>query len=212
MTTPPRDAFDDDGWFRTGDVGSFDDDGYLSIVGRTKELIISGGFNVYPREIEDVLLAHPGVVEVAVVGEPSEEWGEVVVAVVVTDDRSLAEADVLAHAARELAPYKRPRRVRFADTPPAERAGQGPSARALTDQLGPKPPRALMALSAGLVRMPGMDAHPYTGTRPARPTTPPSTADHRPSAGCRGGASNGGAAFGLRQGAGVSPTHELPSP
>ena len=119
-----RDAFDDDGWFRTGDVGSFDDDGYLSIVGRTKELIISGGYNVYPREIEDVLLAHPGVVEVAVVGEPSEEWGEVVVAVVVTDDASLSEADVLAHAARELAPYKRPRRVRFADTLPRNALGK----------------------------------------------------------------------------------------
>ena len=65
-----------------------DDDGYLSIVGRAKELIISGGFNVYPREVEDVLLDAPGVAEVAVVGEPSDEWGEVVVAVVVptTDD------------------------------------------------------------------------------------------------------------------------------
>ena len=78
-----RDAFDADGWFRTGDIGAFDADGYLSIVGRAKELIISGGFNVYPREVEDVLLTHPGVADVAVVGEPSDEWGEVVVAVVV---------------------------------------------------------------------------------------------------------------------------------
>ena len=85
-----RDAFDADGWFRSGDVGAFDDDGYLSIVGRAKELIISGGFNVYPREVEDVLLAHPGVAEVAVVGEPSDEWGEVVVAVVVADGRPAA--------------------------------------------------------------------------------------------------------------------------
>ena len=70
----------DDGWFRTGDVGSFDADGYLSIVGRTKELIISGGFNVYPREVEDVLRSVPGVRDAAVVGTPSAEWGEVVTA------------------------------------------------------------------------------------------------------------------------------------
>src|SRR6185295_13722104 len=76
-------AFTSDGWFRTGDIGELDADGYLSIVGRAKELIISGGFNVYPREVEDVLLAHPAVAEVAVVGEPSDEWGELVVAVVV---------------------------------------------------------------------------------------------------------------------------------
>src|SRR5439155_16354718 len=64
-----------DGWFRTGDLGSLDPDGYLRILGRSKELIISGGFNVYPREVEDILLTHPAVAEVAVVGTPSEEWG-----------------------------------------------------------------------------------------------------------------------------------------
>ena len=80
-----RASFDADGWFATGDIGAFDDDGYLSIVGRSKELIISGGFNVYPREVEDVLRAYPGVAEVAVIGTPSDEWGEVVTAVVVAD-------------------------------------------------------------------------------------------------------------------------------
>ena len=81
-----RDAFTDD-WFHTGDIGAWDDDGYLTIVGRSKELIISGGFNVYPREVEDVLLQHPSVREVAVIGTPSDEWGETVTAVVVATDR-----------------------------------------------------------------------------------------------------------------------------
>jgi malonyl-CoA/methylmalonyl-CoA synthetase len=118
-----RDAFDDDGWFRTGDIGTFDDDGYLHIVGRAKELIISGGFNVYPREVEDVLLAHPAVVEVAVVGEPSEEWGETVTAVVVADG-PIDPDELLAHAAALLAPFKRPRRVRFVDELPRNALGK----------------------------------------------------------------------------------------
>ena len=109
-----RAAFDDDGWFRSGDVGAFDPDGYLRIVGRAKELIISGGYNVYPREVEDVLLEHPAVAEVAVVGEPSTEWGETVVAVVVpTDPEVGVDADeLLAFAAARLARFKCPRRVR----------------------------------------------------------------------------------------------------
>ena len=113
-----------DGWFRSGDVGELDADGYLSIVGRAKELIISGGFNVYPREVEDVLLAHPAVAEVAVVGEPSDEWGEVVVAVVVATGEPPSEAELLAHAARDLAPYKQPRRVRFVDALPRNALGK----------------------------------------------------------------------------------------
>jgi malonyl-CoA/methylmalonyl-CoA synthetase len=123
--TATAEAFTDDGWFRTGDVGAFDPDGYLRIVGRSKELIISGGFNVYPREVEDVLLAHPAVADVAVVGEPSDEWGEVVVAVVVVaDGQSVTEADVLLHAGAELAPYKQPRRVRFVEELPRNALGK----------------------------------------------------------------------------------------
>jgi malonyl-CoA/methylmalonyl-CoA synthetase len=118
-----RAAFED-GWFRSGDIGVFDADGYLSIVGRAKELIISGGFNVYPREVEDVLLTHPAVAEVAVVGEPSEEWGELVVAVVVPVAEAPSEAELLAHAARDLAPYKQPRRVRFVDALPRNALGK----------------------------------------------------------------------------------------
>jgi malonyl-CoA/methylmalonyl-CoA synthetase len=118
-------AFTPDGWFRSGDVGAFDPDGYLRIVGRSKELIISGGFNVYPREVEDVVMTHPAVVDVAVVGEASDEWGEVVVAVVVAaDGQPVTEAELLEHAAAELAPYKRPRRVRFATELPRNALGK----------------------------------------------------------------------------------------
>jgi malonyl-CoA/methylmalonyl-CoA synthetase len=94
-------AFTEDGWFRTGDLGSIDEDGYVAIVGRVKELIISGGYNVYPREIEDVLRTHPAIEDVAIVGEESEEWGERVVAyVVLTPGESRAPVFEGSHAAR----------------------------------------------------------------------------------------------------------------
>ncbi len=115
------DSFTPDGWFRTGDLGAWDDDGYLTILGRAKELIITGGYNVYPREVEDVLAEHPGVVEVAVVGEPSEEWGETVVAHVVGDGDTAA---LLAHAEAQLSAYKRPRRVVWADALPRNPLGK----------------------------------------------------------------------------------------
>jgi malonyl-CoA/methylmalonyl-CoA synthetase len=119
-----RDAFTAEGWFRSGDIGARDPDGYLRIVGRAKELIISGGYNVYPREVEDVLLEHPAVAEVAVVGEPSDEWGEVVVAVVVAAGDAPDADALLAFAAEELAPYKRPRRVRYVDALPRNALGK----------------------------------------------------------------------------------------
>jgi malonyl-CoA/methylmalonyl-CoA synthetase len=103
-------AFTPDGWFRTGDVGACDDDGYLRIVGRAKELIITGGYNVYPREVEDVLRAHPSVADVAVAGTPTPEWGETVTAYVEPGDGFDADA-LAAWAADQLAPYKRPRLV-----------------------------------------------------------------------------------------------------
>jgi malonyl-CoA/methylmalonyl-CoA synthetase len=116
-------AFDDDGWFHTGDIGAFDDDGYLRIVGRAKDLIITGGYNVYPREVEDVLRGHPDVVDVAVVGEPSAEWGETVAAFVVAAASVPADAlDSL--AAERLAPYKRPRRFEFVDELPRNELGK----------------------------------------------------------------------------------------
>jgi malonyl-CoA/methylmalonyl-CoA synthetase len=117
------DAFTADGWFRTGDVGDVDADGYLSIVGRTKELIISGGYNVYPREIEEVLLRHPAVAEVAVAGTASTEWGEVVTAYVVLAD-ACDEAALIAFAAEDLAPYKRPRLVHVVESLPRNALGK----------------------------------------------------------------------------------------
>jgi malonyl-CoA/methylmalonyl-CoA synthetase len=119
-----RDAFTADRWFRTGDIGARDPEGYLRIVGRAKELIISGGYNVYPREVEDVLLEHPSVAEVAVVGEPSDEWGEVVVAVVVPATATKDPDALLAFAAEQLAPYKRPRQVRYVGALPRNALGK----------------------------------------------------------------------------------------
>lgn len=103
-------SFTDDGWFRTGDLGTTDPAGYLRIVGRSKELIISGGFNVYPREVEDVLHEHPSVAEVAVAGVPSAEWGETVAAyIVLAPGAELDEGALAAFTRERLAPYKCPR-------------------------------------------------------------------------------------------------------
>lgn len=114
-----------EGWFSTGDLGCFDPDGYLRIVGRSKEVIITGGQNVYPREVEDVLSACPGVAEVAVVGVPSAEWGEVVTAVVVSSGGAgPSGADLLAYAASRLARFKVPREVRFVDALPRNALGK----------------------------------------------------------------------------------------
>lgn len=119
-----RDAFTDDGWFKTGDLATIDDDGYYTIVGRSKELIISGGYNVYPREIEDVLTSMEGVHEAAVVGTPSDQWGEVVTAYVVGEADALTAADVEAFCAERLVPYKQPRIIRFVDSLPRNALGK----------------------------------------------------------------------------------------
>jgi long-chain acyl-CoA synthetase len=119
-----------DGWFRTGDIGIRDDDGFIHIVDRKKDLIIRGGFNVYPREVEEVLHRHPGVAQVAVVGVPDEEQGEEVCAVVVPDGPGL-DADELAAWAREhLGRHKYPRRVEVVDALP-----MGPSHKVLKREL-----------------------------------------------------------------------------
>jgi malonyl-CoA/methylmalonyl-CoA synthetase len=123
-------AFTEDGWFRTGDLGEFDPDGYLRIVGRSKELIIAGGFNVYPREVEETLATHEFVREAAVVGQPHVEWGETVVAFVVlhdqlptVDEPTIREA-LFAHAAEHLAKYKRPREIHFRTELPRNALGK----------------------------------------------------------------------------------------
>ncbi len=113
-----------DGWFRTGDVGELGEDGSLAVRGRTKELIISGGFNVYPREVELVLESHPGVSEVAVVGLPSERWGEEVTAFVVPAEPRPAPEELIAYAQERLAKFKCPREVRFVAELPRNAMGK----------------------------------------------------------------------------------------
>ncbi|HEY6497637.1 MAG TPA: fatty acid--CoA ligase family protein, partial [Trebonia sp.] len=113
-----------DGWFRTGDLGYVDEDGYLFLVGRSKDIIVSGGINVYPAEIEDVIRAMPGVREVAVAGIPDEVWGESVKAVLVLDDGAeYAPSDIERRCRAELAGYKIPRVIAFTGALP--RTGSG---------------------------------------------------------------------------------------
>jgi len=108
-----------DGWLWTGDMGALDEDGFLTLKDRSKDLVISGGSNIYPREVEEVLLTAPGVAEVAVVGAPDPEWGEVVVAFVVAQAGCSLEATALdAHCLAQIARFKRPKRYEFVDTLP----------------------------------------------------------------------------------------------
>jgi acyl-CoA synthetase (AMP-forming)/AMP-acid ligase II len=110
-----------DGWLRTGDMGSFDERGFLTLRDRSKDVVISGGSNIYPREVEEVLLSHPGVDEVGVVGAPDEEWGEVVVAFIV-GSASVDELD--AHLLDRIARFKRPKRYEFIDELPKNSYGK----------------------------------------------------------------------------------------
>jgi len=113
------------GWLHTGDVGVLDQDGFLTLRDRSKDLIISGGSNIYPREIEEVLLQHPGVGEVAVVGRPDPEWGEVVVAfVVLAAGRSVAAGDLDAQCLAHIARFKRPKEYRFVAALPKNNYGK----------------------------------------------------------------------------------------
>jgi malonyl-CoA/methylmalonyl-CoA synthetase len=116
-------AFDEAGWFRSGDVGRFDPDGYLRIVGRSKDIIITGGYNVYPRDVEEVLREHPAVADAAVVGRADPTWGETVVACVITREAVSAD-DLAALCTERLAPYKRPREWRFVDEFPRNALGK----------------------------------------------------------------------------------------
>jgi long-chain acyl-CoA synthetase len=111
------------GWLHTGDVGAFDADGYLTLKDRSKDLIISGGANIYPREVEEVLLTHPAVREVCVIGRPDPDWGEVVVAYVV-GEAAAAELDALCLA--RIARFKRPKDYVFLDALPKNDYGKVP--------------------------------------------------------------------------------------
>jgi len=113
------------GWLHTGDLGSFDEDGFLTLRDRSKDMIISGGSNIYPREIEEVLLCHPDVAEVSVVGRPHREWGEEVVAFIVARPGAEVATDALDRLCLDhIARFKRPRLYRFIDALPKNNYGK----------------------------------------------------------------------------------------
>jgi acyl-CoA synthetase (AMP-forming)/AMP-acid ligase II len=113
-----------DGWLWTGDVGSLDDEGFLTIKDRSKDMIISGGSNIYPREIEEVLLTHPGVLEAAVVGRAHADWGEEVIAFVVRRESNVDAAALDRLCLENIARFKRPKGYRFVDTLPKNNYGK----------------------------------------------------------------------------------------
>jgi fatty-acyl-CoA synthase len=118
-------AFTADGWFKTGDLGRVDDEGFLTLVDRKKDMVISGGENVYSAEVEDVLFAHPAVAEAAVIGVADERWGEAVCAVVALRPNASATAEeLIAHCRTRLAKYKTPKVVVFVTTLPRNAAGK----------------------------------------------------------------------------------------
>ena len=121
-----------DGWFRTGDLGTKDEEGYVRIVDRKKDMVLRGGYNVYPRDVEEVLLRHPAVGQVAVIGLPDPQYGEEVCAVVVKDPEGedATEDEIKAWSKERLASYKYPRRVIFTDAFPL-----GPSGKVLKREL-----------------------------------------------------------------------------
>ena len=110
-------VFTRDGWFRTGDMGFMDEQGRFKITDRKKDMIIVSGFKVFPNEVEDVVMLHPGVMEVAAIGEPDERTGEAVKIVVVKKDPELAEAALLEHCRKNLTAYKMPKIVEFRTEP-----------------------------------------------------------------------------------------------
>lgn len=126
MPEKTREEFTADGFFRTGDLGVFSSDGYLSIVGRAKDLVITGGYNVYPKEIELAIDQIPGVLESAVIGVPHPDFGEAVTAVVVRDQAGagLTEEAIIRHLKGQLAGYKVPKRVHFVGELPRNTMGK----------------------------------------------------------------------------------------
>ncbi len=123
----------EDGWLRTRDIGMIQPDGYLVLVDRASDMIVSGGYNVYPKEVEDILLDHPGVREAAIVGVPHDTWGEAVLAFVVLRTGVTVDPQALrAHCRERLAGYKVPKEVRFLDAIPVSAVGK-PLRRALRE-------------------------------------------------------------------------------
>jgi malonyl-CoA/methylmalonyl-CoA synthetase len=128
MPEKTREEFTADGWFKTGDLGSRSTDGYISISGRSKDLVITGGLNVYPKEIEEMIDALPGVAESAVIGVPHPDFGEAVTAVVVrqknSEGESLTEEQIVGALRAELAGFKVPKRVHLVDDLPRNTMGK----------------------------------------------------------------------------------------
>ncbi len=113
------------GWLHTGDLGTIDEEGYIFIMDRLKDMIVSGGENIYPREIEEVLFAHPAVADAAVIGVPSSAWGEEVKAIVVMrEGKQVTADDLIGHCAGRLAGYKKPRSVEFVAELPKNPSGK----------------------------------------------------------------------------------------
>ena len=128
-----------DGWLHTGDVARLDADGFIYIMDRTKDMVISGGENIYPAEIENVILSHPQVADVAVIGQPSPRWGESPYAIVVRKDAALTEQEVIDWCVGKVARYKLPRGAAFIDSLPRNPSGKVLK-RLLRDQFpGPAP-------------------------------------------------------------------------
>ena len=114
-----------EGWLHTGDFGRLDDDGYLFIVDRKNDMIISGGKNIYPREVEEVLYRHESVLEAAVIGVPDDHWGESVKALVVLKPgKRASEEEIIAFCKQDLASYKKPRSVEFREELPKNPTGK----------------------------------------------------------------------------------------
>jgi acyl-CoA synthetase (AMP-forming)/AMP-acid ligase II len=114
-----------DGWVHTGDIGHLDEDGFLHIVDRKKDMVVSGGFNVFPRQVEDALALHPAVAQSAVIGVPHEKWGEAVLAVVVTrQDTAASESELIDHVKAALGSVAAPKSVVFAEKLPLNPAGK----------------------------------------------------------------------------------------
>jgi long-chain acyl-CoA synthetase len=111
-----------DGWLKTGDMGAMDDDGFITLHDRAKDVVISGGSNIYPREVEEILLQHPNVFEVSVIGRPNAEWGEIVVAFIVGKDVGAAELDRF--CVDNIARFKRPKLYRFVSELPKNNYGK----------------------------------------------------------------------------------------
>jgi acyl-CoA synthetase (AMP-forming)/AMP-acid ligase II len=115
-----------DGWLHTGDIGAMDDHGYVYILDRTRDMVISGGLNIYPREVEEVLLTHPAISEVCVFGVPDDKWGEALKAhvVLVPGESTTTAAEIIAFAGGHMAGYKKPKSVDFVDEIPKTTYGK----------------------------------------------------------------------------------------